>query len=202
MKQSERPELKYHDSSDERPVEISWELMNLLYQHIRESRNLYNACKKYKMHRELPSGCDRIPRPSDAGNSIEAKKLAEQARRKFLDENGRIKNMPGTDYFPFITRTHTLKIKLSDIDLFRYEQDHVIVCLTDGSKYKMVGRMEDTYAYLTPDFQHAMASCIINMSHVVKMRDATVFFEGGQKFVLGLNNFHRLRHAFNGYLRD
>lgn len=200
---------------DEEPGVISRELREQLLQSLRKMESLLNGqeersgAEQEKMaehKQEQIAVMNSVPDCSREADSVKEpvryKSLAEKIKCQFVDELGRIRHTPETDYLPYITRTHTQKIHLSDIDYIRYEQDHIIISLTNGCNQRMIGRLSDIYTYLNSDFQHALSSCIVNMANIEKMRDATVFFESGRVFTIGLTNFHKLRHAYNHYLQN
>lgn len=214
MRQPEKTDLTEPGKKkmlDEEPGVISRELREQLLQSLRKMERLLNVQEERneaekekqvarKQTQNAVSACsgeaDSVREP------VTYKSLAEKIKCQFVDDQGRIRHTPETDYLPFITRTHTQKIRLSDIDYIRYEQGHITISLTNGSNQRMIGRLSDIYAYLSSDFQHALSSCIVNMANIEKMRDATVFFESGRLFTIGLTNFHKLRHAYNRYLQN
>lgn len=212
MRQPEKTDLTEPGKKkmlDEEPGMISRELREQLLQSLWKMERLLNVQERQtepeqekKEERKQIAVMDRCGGADFVKEPGTYKSLAEKIKCQFVDDQGRIRHTPETDYLPFITRTHTQKIRLSDIDYIRYEQDHLTISLTNGSNQRMIGRLSDIYAYLSSDFQHALSSCIVNMANIEKMRDATVYFESGRLFTIGLTNFHKLRHAYNRYLQN
>ncbi len=122
-------------------------------------------------------------------------------KNSLVDEKtGRIMNHPRTDYFPCRMRTGTYKLPLKEIDYFKFEAKRIHVKTTDGREYHMPGCAADVHPYLNTHFCHPMKSIIVNLANIISMKDSTVSFASGTRYIMGQNNFHKLRHVYNDYL--
>lgn len=108
--------------------------------------------------------------------------------------------MDGRKYLSIVNRDLSQKITVSSI-LYIEQELRYLRIVTDRGVVVVRGKVGDTASVLPTSFVRAHSYCIVNMERMEKMIDEQVFFDNGETYRIGKNNFIHLRKKFNGYLR-
>ena len=104
-------------------------------------------------------------------------------------------------FLPIITRRTSMCIPLNEIDKIERVGRKVRISLTDGRVEWTGTSIRELKKYLDERFFPALAGMVINLDHVRRMENLTVYFDDGDKAIMGRDGYIRTRQAFNAYMR-
>lgn len=106
-------------------------------------------------------------------------------------------------FVPVVNRRDCCKVPLEDI-LYIESEGRRIRIVTDDKVFCMYAKLCDMEPYFEDDvrFFPCIKGMFVNFDHVSSMKDQTIFFRNGTKYILGRTNFLRTKQTFVGYLRN
>jgi DNA-binding LytR/AlgR family response regulator len=169
----------------------AWRLENKLSE---KEENRIERWQKYNISQE---DAYRLCREAPG----EFRSREEEIKFLYVNNDGEIRRDPNTDYFPYITRSDSICLDLHEIILIKYSLTHIIILTVNHEEYRMKGKMEDYFRFLSTDFCHAYKDTIVNFANIRRMNKVTVLFKNGYKITMGAQYFNMLHRKFKKYLK-
>jgi len=104
-------------------------------------------------------------------------------------------------YIPIINRSEIHKVFIENIMVIEQKLRKIIIYTdTEEKRYSRYGKLDEIVMFLDDRFFRCHHSYLINMKKVVKMREQTIFFEGGVQVAIGREKFHVAKQKFAGFM--
>jgi DNA-binding LytR/AlgR family response regulator len=100
---------------------------------------------------------------------------------------------------PVLTRSETSAVNPEDI-LYAESRLRLILLCTIRRQYRYYGKLDDLMRRLNSSFYRCHVSWIINLDHVVSVRNCAIHMSDGKIILLGRNKFQAARKRYIEYL--
>lgn len=77
-----------------------------------------------------------------------------------------------------------------------------LIVVANDETLECYRKMEEIEPYLDKDFFKCLQSCYINFSHVIKMKENTIYFDSGEKLYLGRDKYVKAKQVYCVFLRE
>ena len=103
-------------------------------------------------------------------------------------------------FIPLITRKFSLKVWVDDI-VYIQKKDRKLKVATDRVCYEYYEKLQNIEPYLDQRFYYCLKSLVVNLDKIDKMTDQTIFFQNGETFFLGRENYIKAKQTYSAYLK-
>ena len=103
-------------------------------------------------------------------------------------------------FIPLVTRKFSLKVWIADI-IYIQKKDRKIKIMTDQECYEYYEKLQNIEQYLDKRFYHCLKTLVVNLDKIDKMTDQTIFFQNGETFFLGRENYIKTKQTYSAYLK-
>lgn len=106
-------------------------------------------------------------------------------------------------FLPVVTKKECCKIFLSDI-VYIEKDARIVRIVTENDTYSEYGNISDFEPYFEDDdrFCICFKGLIINLDHVISMKNQSILFSNGKHYDLGRTNFLKAKQTFVNYMRS
>ncbi|MGC2872228.1 LytTR family transcriptional regulator DNA-binding domain-containing protein [Ihubacter sp. rT4E-8] len=103
-------------------------------------------------------------------------------------------------YLPIISGAVSARIKLSDVVLIERKNRKLHV-MTEGHDFDYYEKIENIEPILDGRFYPCLKGCYINMERVEAMAEQSIYFDNGEQFALGRDNFVKAKRTYKHFLQ-
>jgi DNA-binding LytR/AlgR family response regulator len=102
---------------------------------------------------------------------------------------------------PVLTRSETTAVNPEDI-IYAESRSRLILLCTSRRQYRYYGKLDDLMRHLDSSFYRCHVSWVINLDHVVSVKNCAIHMSDGKIILLGRNKFQAARKRYIEYLCD
>jgi DNA-binding LytR/AlgR family response regulator len=100
---------------------------------------------------------------------------------------------------PVLTRSETTSVNPDDI-IYAESRLRLILLCTARRQYRYYGKLDDLMRHLDNTFYRCHVSWVINLDHVVSVKNCAIHMSDGKIILLGRNKFQAARKRYIEYL--
>lgn len=104
-------------------------------------------------------------------------------------------------FIPIVSGTVDAKVRIREI-IFIERNRRKLHVVTTERKYEFYEKIENVIPYLDERFFPCLKGCYINFDRVVRMEQQKIYFDNGEIYYLGRENFFKTRRAYKEYLKN